>query len=121
SGSGPIPRHLAVEAGNAMIDDMIASTKRGILVSRFHDISVLDSCAAVITGTTACGTLLVEEGKLTAALPDLRFVQNLSRALSNIEMTGDETKLFGGLWEGLLVPALKLNRFSFLTGNTGQV
>lgn len=116
-----IPRHLAVEAGNAMLDDMIASTKRGILVSRLHDVSILDARAAVITGTTACGTLLVEDGKLTAALPDLRFVQNAIHALENIEMTGDETKLFGGLWEGFLTPALKLNRFSFLTGNIGQI
>lgn len=117
----PIPRHLAVEAGNAMLDDMIASTKRGILVSRLHNVSILDARAALITGTTGCGTLLVEEGKLTAALPNLRFVQDLTLALNSIEMTGDETKLFGGLWEGFLAPALKLNRFSFLTGNTGQV
>lgn len=116
-----LPRHLAVEAGNAMLDDMIASTKRGILVSRLHGLSILDARATLITGTTAGGTLLVEDGKLTAALPDLRFVQNLILALNSIEMTGDEIKLFGGLWEGFLVPALKLNRFSFLTGSTGQV
>ena len=117
----PRPGHLVMEAGNAMLDDMIASTKRGILVSRFHDLSVLDPREAVITGTTAGGTLLVEEGKLTAALPDLRFVQNLVAALNNIEMTGDEAKLFGGLWRNFLVPALKLNNFTFLAGNTGQV
>jgi PmbA protein len=112
---------LVVEAGNAMLDDMIASTRRGILVSRFHGLSVLDSREAVITGTTAGGTLLVEDGKLTAALPDLRFVQNLAEAFNNIEMTGDEVKLFGGLWSSFLVPALKLNKFTFLAGNTGQV
>lgn len=119
--AAPRPGHLVVEAGNAMLDDMIASTRRGILVSRFHGLSVLDSREAVITGTTAGGTLLVEDGKLTAALPDLRFVQNLAEAFNNIEMTGDEVKLFGGLWSSFLVPALKLNKFTFLAGNTGQV
>ena len=121
SSRGPIPWHLAVEAGNAMIDDMIASTERGILVSRLHNISVLDMRAALITGIAAGGTLLVEKGKLTSALPDLRFVQNLIHALNNIEMTGDESKFFGGLWKGFWVPALKLNNFSFLAANTGLV
>lgn len=120
SSQGPIPRHLAVEAGNAMIDDMIASTERGILVSRLHNIAVLDARAALITGVTAGGTLLVEQGKLTSALPDLRFVQNLIHALNNIEMTGDEFKLFGGLWKGIWTPALKLNSFSFLAATPGR-
>lgn len=117
----PRPGHLVVEAGNAMLDDMIASTKRGILVSRFDGISILDPLEALITGTTAGGTLLVENGKLTSALPDLRFVQNLVDALDSIEMTGDEIRLLGGLWKSFLVPALKLNNFTFLTGNTGQI
>jgi len=120
SSRGPIPWHLAVEAGNAMLDDMIASTERGILVSRLHNISVLDARATLIAGATAGGTLLVEQGKLTSALPDLRFVQNLILALNNIEMTGDESKLFGGLWKGFRVPALKLNSFSFLAATPGR-
>ena len=48
---------------------------------------------------TAGGTLLIENGRLTAALPGLRFIQDLVALFNQVEMIGDEPRLFGGLWE----------------------
>ena len=66
------------------------------------------------------GTLLIEEGKLTSALHNLRFVQNLVQVFNQVEMIGDETHLFGGLWGGTRVPALKVQDFGILGSNIGQ-
>jgi predicted Zn-dependent protease len=111
---GPLPTHIFMEAGNAMLDDMIASTKRGILVSRLRNMAVLDSRGGLLTGVTGNGTLLVENGKLVAAVPSMRFVQNIVQALNRVEMIGDETRLFGGLWGSTRVPAMKIHKFNIL-------
>ena len=119
-GKGPLPAHIFMEAGNAMLDDMIASTRRGILVSRLRNLAVLDPRSSLLTGVTGNGTLLVENGKLTAAVPSLRFLQNFVETLNRVEMIGDETRLFGGLWGGIRVPALKIYRFKITGCQTGQ-
>ncbi|MTI94168.1 MAG: TldD/PmbA family protein [Firmicutes bacterium] len=110
---GPLPNHMFMEAGNAMLDDMIVSTKRGILISRFHYVNVLDARQAVLTGVTRDGTLLIEDGKLTRSLKNLRFTESLIRALSRVEMVGDSSKLFGWFWGSVRVPALKIRGFKF--------
>lgn len=112
-GGGAIPTHLFMEPGNAMLDDMITSTKRGILVSRLRNILFLNPHQA--TGVTGNGTLLIENGKLKAAVPNLRFVQNLVQALNQVEMIGDEARLFGNLWGSIRVPGLKIHGFN-ITG-----
>ena len=121
SNLGPVPAHIFMEPGNAMYDDMITSTKDGLLISRLHNLVVLDPREGLITGTTGHGTLLIENGKLKAALPNLRFVQNLVQTLNQVEMTGDETRLFGGLWGGMRVPALKIGGFSIIGSNIGYL
>lgn len=121
TGTGPIPGHIFMEPGNAMLDDMIASTKNGILISRFSDLTGLDARSCLVTGTTGNGTLLIENGKLVSGLPNLRFTQNLILALNRVEMIGDEPKLFGNLWGGIRVPALKIHSFPVRGSNIGQV
>jgi predicted Zn-dependent protease len=120
SARGPEPQHLVMGTGNAMLDDMITSTEKGLLISRFHNLRLLDPRGALVAGTTAHGTLLVEKGRLTRALPDLRFIQSLVHAFSNVEMVGEEAKLFSGLWESRQMPALKIKDFTFLPGTPGS-
>lgn len=118
--SEPRPTHIFMEPGNAMLDDMVASTRRGILVSRLGNLAILDPRTCLVTGVTGNGTLLIEEGKLTSALHNLRFVQNLVQVFNQVEMIGDETHLFGGLWGGTRAPALKVQDFGILGSNIGQ-
>jgi predicted Zn-dependent protease len=99
---------------------MVASTRRGILVSRLGNLAILDPRTCLVTGVTGNGTLLIEKGKLTSALHNLRFVQNLVQVFNQVEMIGDETHLFGGLWGGTRVPALKVQDFGILGSNIGQ-
>jgi len=116
---GSQPSHIFLEAGNAMLDDMIASTRRGILVSRLDGLKILDSRRCLVTGVTAGGTLLIENGRLTAALPGLRFIQDLVALFNQVEMIGDEPRLFGGLWGGVSAPALKADGFTVLSSPAG--
>ncbi len=99
---------------------MIASTRRGILISRLRNLAILDARSAQITGVTGNGTLLIQEGKLTSGLHELRFVQNLVEVFNQVEMIGDETQLFGTLWGGIRVPALKIHEFEIFGSNISQ-
>src|SRR5690554_1352095 len=121
SHTGPIAIHVFLEPQNAMLDDMIASTKNGILVSRLRDLTMMDASTGFFSGGTGDGTLLIKDGRLSAALPNLRFIHNLVEILNQTEMIGDETRLFGNLWGGTSVPALKIHGFPMLGSSVGKV
>ncbi len=110
---GPFPDNMFLEAGDASLEDMIASTEKGLFVTRFHYTNVAEPSNAVITGMTRDGTFLIEDGKITGAVRNLRFTESCVRALSDVQMIGSERRRVGSN----VVPALKLGSFRF-TGTT---
>ncbi len=106
---GPYPSHLFLAPGEASLDDMIASTDRGILVTRFHYTNIVHEKETIITGMTRDGTFLIEEGKVTRPLKNLRFTQSIVEALSQVSMIGKDAVLT----EHAFVPALKVDKFAF--------
>lgn len=112
---GPFPLNLVLAPGDAALDEMIASTERGLLVSRFHYTNPVDPKRTVITGMTRFGTFLIEDGKVAKAVKPLRFTDSVLEGLSRAEAVG------GGLRrvEDTLAPSLKLSSWRF-TGVTGD-
>jgi predicted Zn-dependent protease len=110
---GPIPMNLFMQPGDSSIGEMIGSTKKGILVTRFHYTNVIHPTQTIITGMTRDGTFLIEDGKITKPLKNLRFTDGVLERLSNVEMISKETKRQG--WA--VVPAIKARGFRF-TGVT---
>jgi predicted Zn-dependent protease len=106
---GPLPTNLFLAAGEASLNDMIESTKRGLLVTRFHYVNVIHEKETIITGMTRDGLFLIEHGRVTRPARNLRFTQSIVGALSKVEMVGRE----GRLTEYAYVPALKIGKFSF--------
>jgi len=119
---GPLPFNVFVAAGNKSLDEMIETCDRGILITRFHYINgYLDTRNALLTGMTRDGTYLVEDGKIKHALKNLRFTQNMLKALSKVEMLGSKQKTIASWWEEVgatRCPAMRLREFNF-TGSTG--
>ena len=116
---GPIPFNLRMQTGDSSIEDMIASTERGLLVTRFHYSNVVNEKETVLTGMTRDGTFLIENGKLTHGVKNLRYTQNALEALGAVEAFGDQseisTELFFG---GSRAPALKIRDFKFSSATT---
>lgn len=106
---GPFPMHLKLLPGDATIEEMIASVERGLYVTRFHYTNVAHPLRTELTGMTRDGTFLIEDGKLTKGVKNLRFTQSVLGALSAVEMIGSQPKLA----EGVMVPALKVGSFRF--------
>lgn len=107
--SGPVPKSLFMSTGEATIEEMISSTGRGLLVTRFHYTNILSPKQTVLTGMTRDGTFLIERGRIAHGVRNMRFTQNILEALGRVEMIGAEGALVGTTW----VPALKLDGFVF--------
>jgi len=101
--------NLLVGPGDATVDEMIASTKRGLLVTRFHYTNVAHLMTATLTGMTRDGTFLIENGRITGPVKNMRFTQSLIEAFSGVEMVGRDLQLV----ENVLTPAIKVNKFRF--------
>jgi predicted Zn-dependent protease len=116
---GPLPLNAFFGTGDATVKEMIASTERGIYVTRFHYTRPVEPSKVVITGMTRDGTFLVENGRIAYPIKNLRFTQSYLEALNYVEMVGKESRILSG-WSALFrstVPALKLGKFNF-TGAT---
>lgn len=118
---GPLPLNLIMEPGDSSIEDMRASIKRGVSVTRFHYINgLLKPKEALMTGLTRDGTFLIEGGKIKKSLKNLRFTDSILRAFSNIRAVSMERKLVGDPAQEMgssYVPALLIKDFAF-TGIT---
>jgi predicted Zn-dependent protease len=107
----------AMTGGDATVDDMIASTERGLLVTRFWYIRSVDPRTILFTGLTRDGTFLVENGRITRAVKNLRWNESPIAMLNNIEMMGRPIRVnasgSGDLGNNVVVPALKVRDFTF--------
>jgi len=61
---GPFPLNLFMEPGQASLEEMIASTERGVLVTRFHYSNIVHPVESTITGMTRDGTFWIEDGQV---------------------------------------------------------
>jgi predicted Zn-dependent protease len=114
------PTGYRMTGGQTSVDEMIQSTKRGLLVTRFSDVSNLDPASLVSTGVTRDGLWLIENGKVTKAVKNLRFTESPLFVLNSLEQLGPPQRVFrtsrmGGakLLTPAIVPPLKARDFSF--------
>ena len=100
--------------GDATTEQMIASTPRGILVTRLWYLRQVDPRTELYTGLTRDGTFLIENGKVTKSVKNLRFNESPLFMLNNLEMLGRSERVAGTESGGNVVfPALKVRDFNF--------
>jgi predicted Zn-dependent protease len=119
SGRQPVPfvASLSMSGGTATIEELIASTQRGVLVTRFWYIRSVDPRVLLVTGLTRDGTFLIENGKITKAVKNLRFNESPIFMLNNVEAMGRPVRVSasesGSPGVGVVVPPLKVRDFNF--------
>ncbi len=62
---GEAPLNIVIAGGSTSVDEMIASTERGILVTRLWYIREVDPYEKIMTGMTRDGTFLIEDGRVS--------------------------------------------------------
>src|SRR5579884_1223236 len=110
---GEAPFNLVFEGGTASIEDMIQSTERGILVTRFWYIREVDPYRKILTGMTRDGTFLIENGRITKAIKNFRFNQSLIEMLASVEDLGPAVRAAGEESFEMVVPPMKVRDFHF--------
>lgn len=111
------PGGFYMAGGNSSVDQMIASTKRGLLVTRLWYIRPVDPRTILFTGLTRDGTFLIENGRITGAVKNLRWNESPIFMLNNIEAMGQPTRVSpsesGETSAAVIVPPLKVRNFTF--------
>jgi predicted Zn-dependent protease len=95
------------------VEQMIASTARGVLVTRLWYIREVDPYEKIVTGMTRDGTFLVENGKIQCGLRNFRFNQSLISMLSNVDAMSAPVRAAGEESFDMVVPAMKVTAFNF--------
>lgn len=114
---GPLATSLFMTPGGASLEEMIGSTERGLLVTRFHYTNIEHPVKTIMTGMTRDGTFLVEGGHVTGGVKNMRFTQSILEALSSVAMISAETQLCDTMMGACMAPAIKVDGFNF-TGAT---
>jgi len=95
------------------IEQMIAGTERGILVTRLWYIREVEPFEKLLTGMTRDGTFLVENGKIQRGVRNFRFNESLLHMLSNVEAMSLPARACGEESFDMVVPAMKVRDFNF--------
>jgi PmbA protein len=110
---GEAPMNLVFAGGKSSLEEMIASTEHGFLVTRLWYIREVDPYEKVMTGMTRDGLFRVEKGKVTTAARNFRFNQSVLEMLRNVEMMSPAVRAAGEESFEMVVPAMKINGFQF--------
>ena len=113
----PLIGSLKMSGGTTSMEELIASTQRGILVTRFWYIRPVDPRTVLYTGLTRDGTFLIEDGKITKAVKNLRYNESPVFMLNNLDAMGPSVRVSasedGSPGFAIVVPPIKAHDFNF--------
>ncbi len=108
------PGNIIMAGTNKSTAELIANTKKGVLVTRTWYIRMVDPQSVLLTGLTRDGTFYIENGKIKHPIKNFRFNESPVSMLNNIDelgrpeiVAGDESQY------QLLIPAMKVRDFNF--------
>jgi predicted Zn-dependent protease len=115
---GPVNAILESSEPPTSVEEMIRSTERGLLVSRFWYLRTVDPRTLLITGLTRDGVWYMEKGAIQYPVRNFRFNQSLLEMLSagNVELIGAPERVSNSESQGsnaAILPALKVKQFHF--------
>ena len=120
---GPMPLNLVLSPGTHSRSELVAQVERGLLITRFHYVNEVDQAKTLLTGMTRDGTFLIEDGRVTGPVQDLRWVESIEGVLARTRAIGDAVRLISEgpgygirFLMGSLVPALLVDDFE-ITGS----
>ncbi len=111
---------LHMSGGETSKEEMISSTERGLLVTRFSNLMLIDAASALCTGLTRDGLWLIENGKITKAVKNMRFTESPVFLLNQVQEMSVPVRTFRPVKDpsnagvgGAVIPMIKARDFSF--------
>lgn len=110
---GEYPMNPIMAGGDHSLDEMIASTNNGILLSRVWYVRTVDPARKILTGMTRDGTFKIEGGRIVHGVKNLRFNISLLELFNRVEMLSKSMRAAGEEGFPAVVPAIKVSEFNF--------
>jgi predicted Zn-dependent protease len=99
----------------ATLAEMVAQTKRALLVTSLWYLRDVDPGSLLLTGLTRDGVYLVEHGEVRAALPDFRFNESPIELLGRVVEVGRTERTlpreWGDYFTRVAMPPLRVEQF----------
>lgn len=108
---GPMPLNIVVDPGSTPLEDMIKEVQHGVLVTRTWYIRLVDQKQTMITGMTRDGLFLIERGRVTKGLKNMRFNESIIGALGRCDLASALVRS-----ESHVLPAVRIEEFNFSSG-----
>lgn len=113
----PYIDNLVVDGGGtASVDEMVASTERGLLLTCLWYIRVVDPQTLLMTGLTRDGVYLVEHGEVVGTVTNFRWNESPVGLLGRIAESGASVPTLPREWSDYFtwtqVPALRIGDFN---------
>jgi predicted Zn-dependent protease len=115
---------LEVDGATDSLDDLVAATERGLLLTCLWYIREVDPQTLLLTGLTRDGVYLVEDGRITGAVNNFRFNESPVDLLDRFSHASATTPAFSREWGDYFprtaMPALRVPDFHMSTVSPAQ-
>ncbi|GGT97183.1 metallopeptidase TldD-related protein [Streptomyces violascens] len=120
----PAPGNLILDGGGERtLDEMVAATERGLLVTCLWYIREVDPATLLLTGLTRDGVYLVENGEVVGEVNNFRFNESPVDLLSRATEAGRTAKTLPREWSDYFtraaMPALRIPDFNMSSVSRG--
>jgi predicted Zn-dependent protease len=112
----PFPANMIMDGGTASTEELVAGTKRGILLTRTWYIRMVDPQTVLLTGLTRDGSFFIEDGKIAYPVKNLRFNESPVIMLNNIDALGKPMRFSFSDGDGgaaSVIPPMRIRDFTF--------
>lgn len=109
----PPPSNVLLEGGTGTLDELIADTRRGVLITSLFYIRFVDPRTLLLTGLTRDGVFWIEDGKLSHPVNNFRWNESPARVLSHIDAmtTAARAAPRESLATNVVAPAVRVSEF----------
>jgi predicted Zn-dependent protease len=109
----PPPSNVLMSGGKGSLDELIADTKQGVLITSLFYIRFVDPRTLLLTGLTRDGVFWIENGKVSHPVTNFRWNESPVRVLENVDAMSAavRTPPRESMDSTVVVPALRLKEF----------
>jgi len=116
NGVAPTARagNMIMAGGSKSLEELIADTRKGVLVTRTWYIRMVDPQSVLLTGLTRDGTFYVENGKIKYPIKNFRFNESPITMLNNVDALGKPVVIGPDeVAYQMVIPPMRIRDFNF--------
>lgn len=95
------------------LDELIAGTPHGVLVTHFWYIRYVNRTDLTLTGMTRDGTCLIEDGRLAGGVHNFRFHESPLVAFNQLDAFTEPADAIATEGAKMMLPAMRIHDFNF--------